>query len=138
MNAWAHTRGEGLLYAREPQRRGRTAPAPLSPSAPPPPRTARAARPSGACAAFDSVATRGKTLLAGSVTSSAARVDRTHSVIWNQVSSVDGCCQIAARYACTDNPVLMFQLVGTQCARALQPYVLEAATVCARGCSRMC
>ena len=111
MNAWAHTRGEGLLYAREPQEPA--APVALSPSAPTPPRTARGAL--GACAAFDSVTTRGKTLLAGDVTSSIARVDRTHTIIWNQVSSVDGCCQIASRYACTDNPVVMFQLVGTQC-----------------------
>ena len=111
MNAWAHTRGEGLLYIREPQQHA--APVALPPSAPPSPRTARGT--SEACAAFDSVTTRGKTLLAGDVTSSTARVDRTHTIIWNQVSSVDGCCQIASRYACTDNPVVMFQLVGTQC-----------------------
>ena len=36
MNAWAHTRGEGLLYTREPQERAAPAPVSLSPSAPPP------------------------------------------------------------------------------------------------------
>lgn len=103
IRAWAHSSGEGLLYHREPRTPDGNGTSPDDPD------------PSGSCPAFQTIATNGKSLLAGDITSSAARADPTDTIIWSQVTSVAGCCEVASRYACTENPVVMFQLVGTQC-----------------------
>ena len=98
---WARTNGEGWLHHR--------------PVPPPPPAPLTPEGTPGQCSGFVVKETRGKTLLAGDVTSAAARADSADTVIWGNVFSHEACCEIAQRYACTDNPVVMYQLVDSQC-----------------------
>ena len=101
ITGWARTNGEGWLHHR---------PAP----APPPAPLAPVGTP-GQCSGYAVKESRGKTLLAGDVTSAAARADSANTIFWNNVFSHEACCEIAQRYACTDDPVVMYQLVGSQC-----------------------
>lgn len=110
MRSWAETRnqnGVGFLYHR---------PAPeLVASPPPSPASVPTEEEPAQCSSFAKIATKGKTLLAGDVTPSRSRTDRTQTILYRNVFSWEGCCEVASRMACTENPVVMYQLVGTTC-----------------------
>jgi hypothetical protein len=113
IEGWAKTtQGAGFLYHRPALARIEPSPPPPTPDATPAPVPAVEV---GVCANFAKLETKGKTLLAGDVISARARSDPSKTIIWNQVFEWESCCEIASRYACTDNPVVMYQLVGSQC-----------------------
>jgi len=101
VSTWAHySGGAGYLYHR--------------PAKDVPAHTTGDAE-AGECPSFAVEMTKGKNLLAGDVTKAAALGDATDTIVWNHVLTQEGCCEIASRYACSENPVLMYQLVGSKC-----------------------
>ena len=97
--------GEGVFYWREP----------LAPPAPPP---APPAAPgvlvdpaATACAHFSSVvAANGATIL-DSPGVSASLGNASQSILYEAVRTEAGCCALAHRFGCSDNPVRLWQLV---------------------------